>query len=80
MARSLLSVRRLIRHRSRIGPKMRAALDELGRLPVRSFRQVAQRHGVDLGDLHRLAATVPGLLEARRAQQGETNPQRAAAA
>lgn len=80
MARSLLSVRRLIRHRSRIGPKMRAALDELGRLPVRSFRQVARRHGVDVADLHRLAATVPGLLEARRAQQAGENTHHAAAA
>ncbi len=80
MARTLLSVRRLIRHRSRIRPHTRAALDELGRLPLRSFRVVARKHGVELSHLYRLAATVPGLLEARRAQQGEANPQQQAAA
>lgn len=65
----LLDVRSALHHRPRLGPRMRAALVELGRVPVPSFREVARRHRVDLSDLHGLARSVPGLLEGRRAWQ-----------
>lgn len=77
--RRVLDVRAALKSR-RFGPKMRAALLELDRQPVRSFRWVASRHGVDLGELHRNARTVAGLLEARRAAQSAGRPGRAGAA
>ena len=77
MARNeLRKVQRHLRCR-RFGFAMQAALCDLARDLEVSFRSVTAGRTVDLGDLHRAAQSVPGLLDWRRTQRNR--PDRMAA-
>lgn len=56
------------------GIAMAGALHRLAADPSASYRAAARAHGVDTGDLHRAAKTIPGLSELRRGRRGRPRP------
>lgn len=63
----------------RFKARSRRALLDLARDLGRSLRDVAREHGIDAKYLHELAATIPGLIEARRAWRAGFRASRPAA-